>query len=72
MNINISFDSNTLSEEELKKLVKCIRDIEKNKPIRNIKIRIDSQEKIVENIEDIVLTVRSNLPIMRVLGFKKR
>ena len=72
MNINISFDSNTLSEEELKKLVKCIRDIEKNKPIRNIKIRIDSQEKIIENIEDIMLTVRSNLPIMRVLGFKKR
>ena len=72
MNINISFDSNTLSEEELKKLVKCIRDIEKNKPIRNIKIRIDSQEKIIENIEDIMLTVRSNLPNMRVLGFKKR
>ena len=72
MNINISFDSNTLSEEELKKLVKCIRDIEKNNPIRNIKIRIDSQEKIIENIEDIMLTVRSNLPIMRVLGFKKR
>ena len=72
MNINISFDSNTLSEEEIKKLIQCVRDIEESKPRRHIKIWVDSPEKTVENIEDIMLAIKPNLPIMRVIGFKKR
>jgi len=72
MNINISFDSNALSEEEIKKLIRCIRDIEKNKLRGHIKIWADSPDKTVENIEDIMLAIKPNLPIMRVIGFKKR
>jgi hypothetical protein len=32
MNIDISIDNDTLSENELQKLVQCIREIKQNRP----------------------------------------
>ena len=36
MEINISVKDDTFSEDELKKLMQCIREVEQNKPGRHI------------------------------------
>jgi lipoate synthase len=54
MEINISVDNDTLSEDELKKLVQCIREIEQNKPERHINIFIDAPEKTMKEMKYII------------------
>lgn len=71
MNIDISIDNDTLSEDELKKLVQCIREIEQNRPERHIAIFIDSQEKSMKDIKRVISSVKPEFPYLKVIEFEK-
>lgn len=71
MEINISIVSDTLSEEELKKLMQCIREIEQNKPKRLINIFINSPEKTTEEVKNVLSSIKPGFPFMKVIPFDK-
>lgn len=71
MNINISVDNDTFSEDELKKLVQCIREIEQNIPERHIDIWIDSSEKSMEEFKRVISSIRPEFPYIKVIEFEK-
>jgi lipoate synthase len=72
MNINISVTNDTLSEDEVKKLTQCIREIEQNRPERHINIFIDSPEKSVEEMKRIISSIRPEFPYQKVIEFEKK
>lgn len=55
--ISIYIDNGSLSTDELKKLTQCIREIEQNNGERSIKILINTPEKTIEEMEDIINSV---------------
>lgn len=67
MEINISIDGDTLSEDELKKLMRCIREIEQNKPERHMNILIDSPERTIEDAKELISSIKPELPYVRVI-----
>lgn len=69
MKISISIDNDTLSEEELKKLMQCIREIEQNKPERHMKIWIDSPEKTMKEVKAIISSINPGLPFVKIIKF---
>lgn len=71
MNINISIDNDTFSEEELEKLLQCIREIEQNRPKRHIDIWIDSPEKSMKEIKRVISSVKPEFPYLKVIEFGK-
>jgi len=71
MRIDISVDDDTLSEDELKKLVQCIREIEQNKPERHINVFIDSPEKSMKEVKRVISSVKPEFPYLRVIKFEK-
>lgn len=71
MNINISVDNDSFSEDELKKLVQCIREIEQNRPERHIDMWIDSSEKSMEEFKRVISSVRPEFPYMKIIEFEK-
>lgn len=71
MNINISTNNDTFSEDELKKLVQCIREIEQNRPDRHIDIFIDSSERTVEEMKNVILSIKPEFPYLKVVEFEK-
>jgi lipoate synthase len=70
MNINISIDNDTLSEDELKKLVQCVREIEQNRQERHIDILIDSPEKTMEEMKRVISSVKPIFPYFKVIEFE--
>ena len=50
----IYVENGCLSTDELKKLTQCIREIEQNDTKRLIKIWMDTPEKTVKEIEDVL------------------
>lgn len=72
MEINISIENDRLSEEELKKLVQCIRDIEQNKPERHIDIFVNSPDSTVEEMKRIISSVDPGFPFVKVLDIVKK
>lgn len=60
--INIYVENGCLSTDELKRLVQCIRDIEQNNTERHIKILMDTPEKTVDEMIDILGSVNPGLP----------
>jgi len=72
MEINISIDDDTLSEDELKKLMQCIREIEQNKPERHMNIWIVSPERTVEDAKALISSIKPELPYVRVIGLEKK
>ena len=71
MKIDISVDNDTFTEGELKKLMQCIREIEQNKPERHISIWIDSPEKTMKEITEVISSIRPELPYVKVIEFEK-
>jgi hypothetical protein len=72
MNINISIDNDTLSEDELQKLVQCIREIEQNRPERHIGIWIDSPEKTMTEVKRVISSIKPEFPYIKVIEFDKK
>jgi len=71
MEINISIDDDTFSEDELKKLTRCIREIEQNKPERHVNIWIDSPEKSIDEMKRIISSIRPKFPYQKVIELEK-
>ena len=71
MNIDISIDNDTLSENELQKLVQCIREIEQNRPERHIDIWIDSPEKTMIEVKRVISSIKPEFPYVKVIEFDK-
>lgn len=71
MNINIAVDNDTFSENELKKLVQCIREIEQNKPNRHIEIWIDSPEKSIKEMTRVITSITPEFPYLKVIEFEE-
>lgn len=71
MEINISIVNDTLSEEELKKLIQCIREIEQNKPERHMNIFINSPEKTMKEATEVLSSIKPGFPFMKVIRFDK-
>lgn len=71
MNINISIDNDTLSEDELQKLVQCIREIEQNRPERHIDIWIDSPEKTMTEVKRVISSIKPEFPYIKVIELDK-
>lgn len=69
--INI-YVENCLSIDELKKLTQCIREIEQNDPSRLIRILMDTPEKTVKEMEDVIGSVKPIFPHKMVLKVPKR
>lgn len=65
--INIYVENGCLSANELKKLTQCIREIEQNNTERLIKIWMDTPEKTVEEMEDVIGSVKPGFPHTMVL-----
>lgn len=65
--INIYVENGCLSTDELKKLTRCIREIEQNNTDRLIKIWMDTPEKTVEEMEDVIGSVKPGFPHNMVL-----
>ncbi len=65
--INIYVENGCLSTEELKKLAQCIREIEQNNTERLIKIWMDTPEKTVEEMKDVIGSVKPGFPHNMVL-----
>jgi len=65
--INIYVENVCLSADELKKLTQCIREIEQNNTERLIKIWMDTPEKTVEEMEDVLNSVKPGFPHKMVL-----
>lgn len=72
MEINISVNNDTFSEDEVKKLVQCIREIEQNKPERHINIWIDSPEKNMDEMKRIIASIRPEFPYLKVIELEKK
>ena len=60
--INIYVENGCLSTEELKKLTQCIREIEQNNTERFIKIWMDTPEKTVKEMEEVIGSVKPGFP----------
>ena len=60
--INIYVENGYLSIDELKKLTQCIREIEQNDTNRLIKIWMDTPEKTVKEMEDVIESVKPGFP----------
>lgn len=71
MYINISVENDTLSEEELKKFVQCIREIEQNRPKRHIDIFIDCPEKTMKEFKRVISSIKPEFPYSKVIEFNK-
>ncbi len=71
MEINITVNNDTLSEDELKKLMQCIREIEQNKPERHINIFINSPEKTTEEVKNVLSSIKPGFPFIKILKFDK-
>lgn len=65
--INIYVENGCLSADELKKLTQCIREIEQNNTERFIKIWMDTPEKTVKEMEDVIGSVKPGFPHNMVL-----
>jgi hypothetical protein len=65
--INIYVENGCLSTDELKKLTQCIREIEQNNTERLIKIWMDTPEKTVKEMEDVINSVNPEFPHKMVL-----
>lgn len=65
--INIYVENGCLSTDELKKLTQCIREIEQNNTDRLIKIWMDTPEKTVKEMEDVIGSVKPGFPHKMVL-----
>lgn len=65
--INIYVENGCLSADELKKLTQCIREIEQNNTERLIKIWMDTPEKTVKEMEDVIDSVKPEFPHKMVL-----
>jgi len=65
--INIYVENGCLSTDELKKLTQCIREIEQNNTERLIKIWMDTPEKTVEEMKDVIGSVKPGFPHNMVL-----
>ena len=60
--INIYVENGCLSTDELKKLTQCIREIEQNNTDRLIKIWMDTPEKTIKEMEDVLGYVEPGFP----------
>lgn len=69
MEINISVDNDTFSEDELKKLMQCIREIEQNKPERHINIFINSPEKTMDEVTEVISSIKPGFPYTKIIKF---
>ena len=65
--INIYSENGCLSTDELKKLTQCIREIEQNNTDRLIKIWMDTPEKTVEEMKDVINSVNPGFPYKMIL-----
>ncbi len=65
--INIYVENGCFSTGELKKLTQCIREIEQNNTERLIKIWMDTPEKTVEEMEDVINSAKPGFPHKMVL-----
>lgn len=72
MEINISIDNDSLSEDELKKLMNCIREIEQNRPDRHMNIFIYSPERTMEDAKALISSIKPELPYVRVVELEKK
>lgn len=69
--INISTDD-TLSNEEIEKLLQTVRDIEQNKPNRHISVWIDAPDKSVKEMKDMMNSVGPALPYKTVIELDRK
>lgn len=69
--INITVENGTLSIEELKKLLQCIREIEQKDPKRLFKIWIEPPDKTVKEMEEALSSVEPGFPFKTIIDFKK-
>lgn len=72
MNISISTDNDTFSVDEIKKLVQCVREIEQNRPERHIDMWIDSPEKTMKDITEVINSIRPEFPYTKVIEFENK
>jgi hypothetical protein len=70
MNIDISIDNDTFSEDELKKLLQCTREIEQNRPKRHIDIFIDSPEKSMKEVKRVISSIKPEFPYLKAVEFE--
>lgn len=70
--IDIYVDNGLLSVEELKKLIQYIREIEQNNAKRVIKIFIDTPEKTVGEMKEIIDNVNPNFPYKMVVELPRQ
>lgn len=70
--INILVERDTLSIEEIKKLVQCIREIEQNKPERVIRVWIDTPEKTVKEMEEMLSSIKPEIPNKIVIELRRK
>ncbi len=69
--INIYVENGCLSTDELKGLVQCIRDIEQNNTERHIKILMDTPEKSVDEMKDVIGSVSPGFPYKAIMKGSK-
>lgn len=60
--INIYVENGCLSADELKKLTQCVREIEQNNTERVIKIWMNTPEKTVEEMENVINSIKPGFP----------
>lgn len=65
--INICVENGCLSTDELKKLIQCIREIEQNNTERLFKILMDTPEKTVEEMKNVMNSANPGFPHMMIL-----
>jgi len=65
--IIILVENGCLSVDELKKLTQCIREIEQNNTDRVINIFMDTPDKTVEEMRDIINSASPAFPYMTVI-----
>lgn len=70
--INITVENDAFSVDELKKIVQCIREIEQNRPERHIKVLMDTPEKTVNEMEDVIDSAQPGFPFKAVIEFKNK
>lgn len=68
--ISICVDHDTLSVEELEKLMRCIRDIEQNKPERTIKVWMNIPDKTLAETEKIIDSCNPKIPYKKIYKFE--
>ena len=69
MEINISVVNDKFSEDEMKKLLQCIREIEQNKPERHISMFIDSRDSSVKDMKELISSVKPGFPYLTVIPY---